>query len=142
MLPFLLALTAGLPAAPASSAPAANQPGAIVTTVSGLRLQILAPGPGPKPSASDSVLLSYEGRLADGSIFDRTRAPSTLPLAALVPGFTEALLLMNKGGRYRIWIPPHLAYGAEGAGGVIPANAEIQFTIDLHDIVPSEPQPQ
>ena len=65
-----------------------------------------------------------------------------MPLAALVPGFTEALLLMNKGGRYRIWIPPHLAYGAEGAGGVIPPDAEIQFTIDLHDILPGEPQPQ
>ena len=48
---------------------------------------------------------------------------------------------MKKGGRYRIWIPPQLAYGADGAGGVIPPNAELDFTLSLIDIVPAPAEP-
>ena len=142
MLSSLAALAAALSVTAGPGALPPNQATAVATSLSGLRLQVLAEGSGPKATEADSVILSYEGRLADGSIFDSTSEPVMLPVSALVPGFTEGLLLMNKGGRYRIWIPPHLAYGAEGAGGVIPPDAEIQFTIDLHDILPGEPQPQ
>jgi FKBP-type peptidyl-prolyl cis-trans isomerase FkpA len=142
MLPILVALSAGISAVPAGSpSPPPNPAAAVSTTASGLRWQMIVAGTGAPPTEADSVIVSYEGRLADGSVFDRSSEPAILPVSALVPGFSEALLLMRKGGRYRIWIPPHLAYGAEGAGGVIPPNAEIQFTIDLHDVVPSA-QPQ
>jgi FKBP-type peptidyl-prolyl cis-trans isomerase len=140
VLAILLAFTAGLSAAP-SGATAAHPPATIVTTASGLRWQTLVVGSGAQPGEADSVLVSYEGKLADGTVFDRSSAPTVLPVAALVPGFSEALQLMTKGGRYRIWIPPQLGYGAEGAGGVIPPNAELEFTVDLHDIVPPEPTP-
>jgi FKBP-type peptidyl-prolyl cis-trans isomerase len=132
MIPILLALAAGLGAAPAP--PAAKTPAPIIATASGLRLQTIVPGTGSQPQLADSVLVTYEGRLSDGTIFDASPNPVPLPVSELVPGFTEALLLMKKGGRYRIWIPADLAYGEQGAGGVIPPNAELEFTVSLIDI--------
>ena len=113
-----------------------------VTTPSGIRFQTLKPGTGAKPVASDQVLVTYEGHLADGTLFDASAQPVAFPVSALVPGFTEALLMMNKGGRYKFWLPPQLAYGAEGAGGgVIPPNAELEFIVTLIDIAPAEAPP-
>ena len=63
-------------------------------------------------------------------------------VSGVIPGFQEALLLMNQGGTYRFWIPAALAYGAEGAGGgVIPPNAELDFTVTLVDIGRPAPAP-
>ena len=121
----LLALQA---AAPASVAP---EPGAIVTTETGLRFQVLQPGAGRRPGRAEAVLVTYEGRLADGTIFDSAAQPVGILVADTVPGFTEALLMMNEGGRYRFWIPPQLAYGAEGSRGVVPPNATLDFTLTL-----------
>jgi FKBP-type peptidyl-prolyl cis-trans isomerase FkpA len=130
ILAFLLA---GLLAArPASSVAAASEPA--ILTPSGLRFETLKPGTGPAPTLADAVRVIYEGRLEDGTVFDRADAPVGLPVAGLVPGFTEALLLMRRGGTYRFRIPPQLAYGAEGAGGVIPPNATLVFTVTLIDI--------
>ncbi|MDB5669891.1 MAG: peptidylprolyl isomerase FKBP-type [Alphaproteobacteria bacterium] len=131
MLVYLLAFAAGLAGAPAARPP---QVPAVTQMASGLRIQTLVPGSGPQPQLGDTVLVTYQGKLSDGTVFDATTQPTPLPVADLVPGFTEALLLMHKGGRYRVWIPPSLAYGAEGAGGVIPPNAELDFTIALIDI--------
>ena len=138
MLPFLAVL--GLAAA--RVAPVNPAPPQVVVTASGLRIQTLVAGTGPQPQPVDSVVVTYEGRLADGTEFDAQAEPVTFPVSALVPGFTEALLAMKKGGTYRFWIPPALAYGAEGAGGVIPPNAELDFTVTLVDILPAAPQPQ
>ncbi len=132
---MLIALFLAL-AAPAQppSAPAAPST-AIVTTASGLRFQTLKPGHGPRPAADNAVLITYEGRLADGTLFDGSEAPVGMMVSGVIPGFAEALLLMNQGGTYRFWIPSRLAYGAEGAGGgVIPPNAELDFTVTLVDI--------
>ena len=104
---------------------------ATVTTPSGLRLEILAPGTGRRPQPGDAVLVTYEGRLADGTVFDAAAQPVGLPVSDLVPGFTEALLLMNEGGRYRFRIPSRLAYGAIGVPGVVPPDAELDFTLTL-----------
>lgn len=121
------------PAAPAASAPSVEQ--GVVTTASGLRIQTLAAGTGAAPEPGGAVLVSYEGKLANGTVFDSTQEPVGLPVSALVPGFTEALLMMRVGGRYRIWIPANLAYGERGAGeGVVPPNAELEFTVTLHDV--------
>jgi FKBP-type peptidyl-prolyl cis-trans isomerase len=96
---------------------------------------VLEPGTGAKPEAGGAVLVLYEGKLQDGTIFDSTTEPTGLPVSGLVPGFTEALLMMNVGGTYRIWLPPHLAYGAEGAGGgAIPPNAPLEFLVAVLDV--------
>lgn len=141
MLVFLLAAQASAvpPAAPLPVAPQAQS--AIVTTPSGLRLQVLAAGSGRRPTAEDAVRVTYEGRLADGSVFDATTEPVGLQVSDLVPGFTEALQLMNVGGRYRFWLPPRLAYGARGVPGVVPPGAELEFTLTLLAVgKPARPQ--
>jgi FKBP-type peptidyl-prolyl cis-trans isomerase FklB len=131
---------AATPAAPAAAAPGVEQ--GVVTTASGLRIQTLTAGTGAAPEPGGAVLVSYEGKLANGTVFDATQEPVGLPVSALVPGFTEALLMMRVGGRYRIWIPPNLAYGEAGAGGgVVPPNAELEFTITLHDVGRPGPAP-
>ena len=132
MLTFTL-FAALLAATPPASLPASTRPnpGPVVTTPSGLRFQILAPGRGRRPTAEDAVRVTYEGRLADGSVFEATPEPVGLQVAGLVPGFTEALQLMNAGGRYRFWLPPQLAYGRDGVPGTIPPDAELEFTLTL-----------
>ena len=130
-------------AAPAPAAAPPEQPAVeqgVVTTASGLRIQTLAAGTGAAPQPGGAVLVTYEGRLADGTVFDSAAEPVGLPVSGLVPGFTEALLMMRTGGSYRIWIPAALAYGERGAGGVGPANAELEFTVTLHRTgVPGQP---
>ena len=142
MLPTLLAAAAVHAATPTPMPLVPSlAPGAAVTP-SGLRFQTLKPGTGPHPGLADAVRVTYEGRLADGNVFDRSAGPVGFAVADLVPGFTEALLLMSKGGTYRFWIPPALAYGSEGAGGVIPPNATLEFTVTLLDIAaPAAPAP-
>jgi FKBP-type peptidyl-prolyl cis-trans isomerase len=109
-------------------------PSATVTTASGLRIRTLTPGTGPAPGPDDAVQIDYVGRLANGKVFDHAKSAGMM-VSGTVPGFAEALQHMRKGGTYRVWIPPQLAYGAEGAGGgVIPPNATLDFTITLLDI--------
>jgi FKBP-type peptidyl-prolyl cis-trans isomerase len=71
-------------------------------------------------------------------VFDSTKGkqPMPLPVSGSIPGFTEGLQMMKKGGTYRLWIPSALAYGPSGAGGVIPPNANLEFTVKLIDIAP------
>ena len=114
---------------------------AVVTTPSGLRFETLKAGAGGKPTTADLVLVTYEGHLADGTLFDASAQPTAFPVAGVVPGFAEALQLMQKGGRYRFWIPAALGYGAEGAPGAIPPNAELEFIVTLIDMKPAEAPP-
>ena len=114
---------------------------AVVTTPSGLRFETLRPGTGAKPTAADMVLVTYEGHLSDGTLFDAGPRPTAFPVSGVVPGFAEALQLMQKGGRYRFWIPSALAYGAEGAPGAIPPNAELEFIVVLIDMKPASEIP-
>ena len=128
----------------ANPAPAPAPPPAppIVATASGLRFQTLKPGAGPRPGPDHAVLIAYEGRLADGKVFDRSEQPVGMMVSGVIPGFREALLLMSQGGTYRFWIPAALAYGAQGAGGgAIPPNAELDFTVTLVDIGRPAPPP-
>jgi FKBP-type peptidyl-prolyl cis-trans isomerase len=139
---FLAAVAAA--AAPASRAhvPQAHLPRNTIVTPSGLRIQTLKPGIGPAPAPEDAVLIDYIGRLATGKVFDQARHAGMM-VAGTVPGFAEALQHMRKGGTYRVWIPPQLAYGARGAGdGAIPPNATLDFTISLLDIGKPVPKPQ
>ena len=105
------------------------------TTASGLKYRVIEEGEGPSPSANDIALINYTGRLEDGSVFDSNEGaePVPLPVSGSIPGFAEALQLMNKGATYRVRIPPELAYGAAGGGGVIPPNATLDFDVTLVD---------
>ena len=136
LIPLLLAL-----AAPAQPAPAARQ-APPVATASGLRFQTLTPGTGPRPTAGDAVLIVYEGRLADGKVFDKSEQPVGMMVSGVIPGFQEALMLMSQGGTYRFWIPGALAYGPDGTpDGTIPPNAELDFTVTLVDVGRPAPAP-
>ena len=127
-------------AAPAQTPPA--RPAPPVATASGLRFQTLKAGNGPRPVAEDAVLISYEGRLLDGTVFDKSEEPVGMMVSGVIPGFQEALLLMNQGGIYRFWIPGALAYGPKGTpDGTIPPNAELDFTVTLVDIGRPAPVP-
>jgi FKBP-type peptidyl-prolyl cis-trans isomerase FkpA/FKBP-type peptidyl-prolyl cis-trans isomerase FklB len=131
--------------APAKAANAflvANQekPG-VKTTASGLQVEMLAAGEGPTPTAADTVLVHYEGRLSDGTVFDSSYQrgqPAVFGVADVIPGWTEGLQLMRPGGKARFTIPPELGYGARGAGGVIPPNAVLVFDVELLAIAPKQ----
>ena len=133
-----LALALALVQAEAAARPA--EPAAIVTTSSGLRFQVLEPGRGRRPGPRDTVQVRYEVRLADGRLVESTPRPETLPVTGMIAGFTEALQLMNQGGRYRFWVPPALGYGAQGIPGTVPANAELVFTLTLDRIRRAPPR--
>lgn len=122
-----LALVAGVALAKVGS------PG-ILTTPSGLRYKVVKPGEGPHPGDSDVALVKYVGKLPDGSTFDKSDQPVPLPVKGVVPGFSEGLKLMSKGGEYRLWIKPELGYGAN-ATGPIPANSTLQFDVQLIDFI-------
>jgi FKBP-type peptidyl-prolyl cis-trans isomerase FkpA len=112
----------------------ARAPG-VITTASGLEYKVLTPGKGPHPTDSDVALINYEGKLLDGKTFDKSQQPTPMPVRGVVPGFSEALKLMQKDGKYRVWIPAKLAYGEKGAGP-IPANSTLVFDIDLIAFLP------
>ncbi len=107
----------------------------IVETASGLQYQVLTPGQGAKPTNSDVSLIQYEGRLANGTVFDKSQQPTPLPVAGAVPGFSEGLKLMSKGAKYRFWIKPALGYG-DKAAGPIPAGSLLVFDVELLDFLP------
>lgn len=108
----------------------------VVTTPSGLQYQVLSKGQGgATPTDADVTLVNYEGKLTDGTVFDKSQQPTPMPVAGVVPGFSEALKLMSKGSKYRFWIKPSLGYG-DKATGPIPANSVLQFEVELLDFLP------
>ena len=88
-------------------------------------------GTGLSPTVADVVLVKYEGKLDDGTVFD-SNEQAPMQVSQVVPGFSEALTRMQKGGKYKISIPPALGYGAR-AVGPIPANSTLHFTVELLD---------
>jgi len=114
----------------------------VVTTSSGLQYEVIREGAGPKPARTDTVLVNYEGRLVDAArtVFDSSYQrgqPAAFPLDQVIPGWTEGVQLMPTGSKYRFVVPPALAYGARGAGGVIPPGAVLEFDIELLAVRPS-----
>lgn len=110
----------------------------VVKRQDGLMIEVLREGEGTYPTLADSVKLLYTGRLSDGTVFDSTETPVVFTVDNLVPGFTEGLLMMKPGGRYRLFIPSDLGYGPEGVPGAIPGNAALDFTIDLLEVIQSD----
>lgn len=110
----------------------------IVTTASGLQYEVLNPGSGKQPKATDSVKCHYEGRLIDGTVFDssyRRGTPATFGLNQVISGWTEGVQLMQEGAKFRFYIPFNLAYGANGAGENIPPYSALIFDVELLEIV-------
>ena len=106
------------------------------TTASGLRYRVLEAGEGPTAGPNDVASINYTGRLADGTVFDSNegRPPTEMLVSEVVPGFSEALQLMNRGATYQVRIPPELGYGDRvPPGAPIPPNATLDFDITLVD---------
>lgn len=113
----------------------------VVSLPSGLIYEIVQPGAGDFPKPTDSVKVHYTGKLIDGSVFDSSvqrGEPAEFPLDQVVPGWTEGLQKINKGGKIKLYVPPHLAYGDDGRPGIPPASTLI-FDIELIDIKSPSP---
>ena len=108
----------------------------IVVLPDGLRYEIIKPGEGAFPKASDTVKVHYTGTLVDGTVFDSSvqrGEPAEFPLNGVIPGWTEGLQKVNKGGKIKLYVPPQLGYGDEGKGG-IPPGATLIFDVELLEI--------
>ena len=123
-------------AADAVAAAAAQEPGAVVTA-SGLVYRSLNDGNGASPGASDKVKVHYRGTFPDGKEFDssyKRNEAIEFPLNGVIKCWTEGVQRMKAGGKAKLTCPPAIAYGEQGAGGVIPPNATLQFEIELLEI--------
>lgn len=111
----------------------------IKETASGLMYAVVKEGDGSQPQDGQTVSVHYSGYLADGTMFDssvKRGQPISFPLGTgkVIPGWDEGISLMKKGAKYRLIIPPNLAYGAKGISGVIPPNATLTFDVELVDV--------
>jgi FKBP-type peptidyl-prolyl cis-trans isomerase len=110
----------------------------VVTTDSGLQYKVLEAGAadGAKPTAASTVKVHYKGTLLDGTEFDssyKRNQPAEFPLSGVIKGWTEGLQYMPVGGKYRFWIHPDMAYGAQGRPS-IPPNSLLVFDVELLEI--------
>ncbi len=109
----------------------------VVSLPSGLQYKELSPGEGDKPTAQSKVTVHYRGTLIDGSEFDssyKRNQPATFGVNQVIAGWTEGLQLMSVGAKWELYIPSELAYGEQGAGGVIAPNQALIFEVELISI--------
>ena len=110
-----------------------KKPG-IILLADGLQYKILKQGKGQKPTDSDTVVVNYEGKLTNGTVFDSSYQrgqPATFQVGGVIPGWTEALKLMKTGSTWELYIPSNLAYGDTGAPPSIGPNETLIFKVDL-----------
>ncbi|OKZ32240.1 MAG: peptidylprolyl isomerase [Bacteroides uniformis] len=110
----------------------------VKTTPSGLQYEVLKEGDGAQPASTDQVEVHYTGKLIDGTVFDSSEergVPATFGVTQVIPGWVEALQLMKAGSRWRLFIPSQLAYGPNGAGGVIGPNSTLIFDVELLKVI-------
>ena len=106
----------------------------VKTLPSGLQYKVIKAGTGKKPKVNDTVTVNYRGTLIDGTEFDssfRRGQPVAFPVSGVIPGWTEALPLMQEGAKWQLFVPPNLAYGERGAGGLIGPNVTLIFEVEL-----------
>ncbi|HUI33710.1 MAG: FKBP-type peptidyl-prolyl cis-trans isomerase [Dysgonamonadaceae bacterium] len=106
----------------------------VVELESGLQYEILTEGNGENPSATDKVKCHYHGTLLDGTVFDSSvnrGQPAVFGVNQVIKGWVEALQLMSVGSKWKLFIPPHLAYGEQGAGNDIEPNSTLIFDVEL-----------
>ena len=109
-------------------------------TASGLQYQVIKSGSGPKPKKTDRVRVHYHGTLIDGKVFDSSvnrGTPSEFPVNGVIKGWIEALQLMETGAKWKLFIPPELAYGEPGRPS-IPPNSALIFEVELLEILPHQ----
>lgn len=109
----------------------------VQSTDSGLLYRVVEKGDGAMPGTDSTVTVHYRGTLTDGSEFDSSYSrdePTTFSLGAIIPGWVEALQLMNVGSKFEVVMPPELAYGERGSPPVIPPMATLVFEIELLDV--------
>ena len=117
----------------------------VKVTESGLQYEVLQEGNGPVPEEGDVVRVHYHGTLIDGTVFDSSverGEPATFGVTQVIPGWTEALLMMPVGSKWKIYLPSELAYGERGAGGDIGPNSALIFEVELLEILSEEQQQQ
>ena len=134
---------AGIVAAVAPTAAAAQTTGATMTTPSGLKITDTQAGTGATPKTGQTCVMHYTGWLYEGgakgkkfdSSLDRGQ-PFEFPIGRqrVIAGWDEGVATMKVGGKRTLIIPPQLGYGARGAGGVIPPNATLMFEVELLDV--------
>ena len=110
----------------------------VVVLPSGLQYKVIAEGEGKKPSATDKVKCHYEGTLLNGVKFDSSYdrgEPAVFGLNQVIPGWTEGVQLMSEGSKYEFYIPYDLAYGENGAPGVIPPYSTLKFVVELIEVL-------
>lgn len=110
----------------------------ITVTESGLQYEILTEGTGDKPVAESTVRTHYHGTLINGQVFDSSvdrGEPAEFPVNGVIAGWTEALQMMPKGSKWRLYIPYNLAYGERGAGNAIGPYSALIFDVELIDIL-------
>lgn len=110
----------------------------VKTTASGLQYRVLTQGTGATPKADQEVVVKYEGKLIDGTVFDssyRRGEPAVFPLNGVIKGWTEGVQLMKEGAKFRFFIPYQLAYGTQGAGNSIPPYAALIFDVELLEVL-------
>ena len=111
----------------------------VIVLPSGLAYEIEAQGEGAAPKAEDTVRVHYTGTLVNGTVFDSSRErgePVEFALDQVIPGWTEGLQKISKGGKIKLYIPPQLAYGDEGRPGIPPASTLV-FEVELLEINPT-----
>jgi len=111
----------------------------VKTTASGLQYQVMKEGNGAQPKSTDNVTVNYRGTLMDGTEFDssyKRGQPATFPVAGVIKGWTEALQLMKVGSKYKLFIPPALAYGPQSPSPQIPPNSLLIFEVELMNVQP------
>lgn len=117
----------------------------VITTASGLQYKVLVKGKGEVPQTDDEVLVNYEGRLIDGTVFDASSKHSTEPSkfkpSQVIKGWQEALTMMPVGSKWQVYIPYNLAYGEKQAGNIPPYSTLI-FDIELVGINKAQPAPE
>lgn len=109
----------------------------VTVLASGLQFEVLVQGEGAKPSADDHVRTHYHGTLIDGSVFDSSYErgqPAEFPVGGVIPGWVEALQLMNAGSKWRLHVPSELAYGAQAVGS-IPPHSVLVFDVELLEVL-------
>lgn len=110
----------------------------VKTTASGLQYEVLESGNGAQPTANDRVEVHYTGKLIDGTVFDSSverGVPATFGVTQVIPGWVEALQLMHEGDKWRLYIPSDLAYGPNGAGGLIGPDTTLIFDVQLLRVI-------
>lgn len=110
-----------------------KRPG-VITLPSGLQYEVIKEGTGKKAKATDQVKCHYEGTLIDGTLFDssiKRGQPAVFGVGQVIPGWVEALQLMPEGSKWKLYIPSELAYGAQGAGEMIPPHSTLIFEVEL-----------